>query len=52
MEDQRLTVTGDLIRSADAYSMVQPEEKEAEEQGKRPLIKAKSSSESGAMASD
>ena len=41
MEDQRLTVTGDLIRSADAYSMVQPEEKEAKEQEERPLIKAK-----------
>ena len=41
MEDQRLTATGDLIWSADAYSIVQPEEKEAQEQGERPLIKAK-----------
>ena len=41
MKYQRLTVIGDLIRSADAYSMVQPEEEEAEEQGERPLVKAK-----------
>ena len=41
MKYQRLTVIGDLIRSADAYSMVQPEEEGAEEQGERPLVKAK-----------
>ena len=43
LNEERVGDTGDdlLQRVADAYSMVQPEEEEAEEEGERPLVKAK-----------